>query len=146
MDIDPDNPVVKLCARGIQAEAERRYDEAKALFEQAWAECTDDFEACIAAHYLARQQRDDEAVLAWNEEAVRRADAAGDARVRAFYPSLLLNLGHSHETLGHFEEARTCYVSAASALDNANLPENLYRDVLEEAIARALGRAEQRAL
>jgi hypothetical protein len=54
--MDPNNPVVRLCAAGMAAEGEGRPADAKALFEQAWAESRDDFEACIAAHYVARHQ------------------------------------------------------------------------------------------
>jgi hypothetical protein len=50
--MNPDNPVVRLCAEGMNAEGEGRPDEAKRLFQQAWDESTDDFQACVAAHYL----------------------------------------------------------------------------------------------
>lgn len=54
--IDPDNAVVKLCAQGMQAEGAGRRGDARALFEQAWEIAGDDYERCIAAHYLARHQ------------------------------------------------------------------------------------------
>jgi len=47
--VDPNNPVVKLCAAGMAAEGEGRRDDARVSFEQAWAQSRDDFEACIAA-------------------------------------------------------------------------------------------------
>ncbi|RGC68468.1 hypothetical protein C5N14_13190 [Micromonospora sp. MW-13] len=36
---------------------------------------TDDYDACVAAHYLARQQDDPEEILRWNQEALRHAFA-----------------------------------------------------------------------
>jgi tetratricopeptide (TPR) repeat protein len=115
--MDPDNPVVTLCVAGMHAEGDGRLDEARDLFGQAWAAQQDDFEACIAAHYLARHQPTPEATLRWNEEALRRAEAVGDERVHGFYASLYLNLGHAHEALDHPDEARRFYDLAAERLD-----------------------------
>ena len=133
--MESDDEVVRLCVDGMGAEREGRFADARALFERAWAAHRDDFEACIAAHYLARQQETDREKLAWNEEALRRADAVGDERVRQFYPSLLLNLGHSHEALGSFDEARRYYALAAERVDS--LPEDRYGDIVRDGLARA---------
>ena len=116
MFVDAANLVVKLCAEGMLAEGRGQPDEAHDLFMQAWMASTDDFEACIAAHYLARQQPSPQETLRWNRESLARADAVGDARVRGFYPSLYLNMGHSCEVLGDVDEARRYYdLAAASA-------------------------------
>ncbi|XXX74078.1 hypothetical protein WMF30_41170 [Sorangium sp. So ce134] len=138
--IDPNNPVVRLCAEGMQAEGEGRHEDARALFERAWAACTDDYDACIAAHYLARHQGSDQGTLAWNQEALRRADAVGDDRVRGFYPSLLLNVGHAHEVLGDRGEARAFYERAAARL--GDLPAGPYADMVRNAVKRARERVE----
>ncbi|AUX35624.1 MULTISPECIES: tetratricopeptide repeat protein [Sorangium] len=138
--IDPNNPVVRLCAEGMQAEAEGRNEDARVLFERAWAARTDDYEACIAAHYVARHQGSDKETLAWNQEALRRTDAVGGDRARGFYPSLLLNLGHSHEVLGDMAEARACYERAAALLHE--LPAGPYGDMVRNAVKRARGRVE----
>ena len=116
--MDPANPVVKLCAEGMTAESEGRSSDAKALFEEAWNASSDDFEACIAAHYVARHQPTMEAAFHWNQEALRRADAVPDERVREFYPSLYLNVAHSLERLGKLVEARHYYSLAAARLDD----------------------------
>src|SRR6185295_4258071 len=116
--MEPDNAVVKLCAAGMAAEAAGRGADAKALFEQAWIACRDDFEACIAAHYLARHQTTPDATFAWNERALRRAEAVGDDRVRDFFPSLYLNYAHSLEQLGRTREACNYYGLAAARVDN----------------------------
>ncbi len=57
MTLDPNNPIVRLCVAGITGETEHRFDEALSLYMQAWGEASDDFELCIAAHYIARQQQ-----------------------------------------------------------------------------------------
>jgi tetratricopeptide (TPR) repeat protein len=111
--MDPNNPVVKLCAAGMAAEGESRHDDAKSLFEQAWAESRDDFEACIAAHYVARHQATPVAELEWNRLALARADRVADERVRDFYASLYLNLAHSLEKAGRAAEACRHYELAA---------------------------------
>ena len=130
--LDPENLVVKLCVAGMRAEGEGQLDEAAALFQQAWAARQDDLEACIAAHYLARHQSTPEATLRWNEEALARAEAVGGERVQGFYPSLYLNLGHSHEELGHTDEARRFYDLAAGQLDE--VPAGRYGDVVRGGI------------
>jgi len=136
--VDPNNPVVALCAEGMRAEGEGRVAEAKTLFELAWQAASDDYEACIAAHYLARHQETVELTLQWNEESLRRAERVGDERVSGFLPSLLLNLGHSHEQLGDLEKARAFYVHAEERL--AAVPAGTYGDMVREGIERALAR------
>lgn len=112
--MDLDNPVVKLCLEGAQAEFDGRIEGARALYAQAWTSARDDYEACIAAHYVARRQERAEDEHRWNEEALARAESSGDERVRAFYPSLYVNLGHSHELTGNLAEAKRYYGLAAA--------------------------------
>jgi hypothetical protein len=115
--MDPNNAIVKLCADGMKAEAEGRGADAKALFEQAWQESRDDFDACIAAHYVARHQGTPEDEIAWNRQALARAALVDQDRVRAFYPSLYLNLAHSLEKVGRTLEACELYSTAATRLE-----------------------------
>ncbi len=61
--MNPNNPVIKLCLRGIQVEAAGRFEDARDLFMQAWMERKDDFDACVAAHYVARHQEEPEDTL-----------------------------------------------------------------------------------
>ena len=49
MQFDPDNNVIKLCARGMGLEGEGKNEEAYIMFQQAWNEATDDFEKFTAA-------------------------------------------------------------------------------------------------
>ena len=138
MPIDPENPVVKLCAEGMSAEAEERAGEAKALYEQAWGIAADDYERCIAAHYLARHQDGPEQTLHWNEMCLRYADLVGDDRVAGFYPSLYLNIAHSHQQLGDLQRAEEGFHAAEANL--SALPEGPYGDMVRDGVARGLER------
>src|SRR5574338_605520 len=101
--MDPNNPIVQLCIEGTRAEYAGRKADACALYAQAWETAADDYEACIAAHYVARCQETPEAALRWNQTALRHADSAfngvRDERVSEFYPSLYLSLGGTYEQL-----------------------------------------------
>jgi hypothetical protein len=111
--VDTDNLVVRLCIDGARAEFEGRRDAARGLYWQAWEAARDDYEACIAAHYVARLQQNPQDALHWNLEALAHADAVKDDRVASFYPSLYVNLGHSYELLGNELEATHYYGLAA---------------------------------
>jgi tetratricopeptide (TPR) repeat protein len=137
--MDPDNPIVKLCVDGMKAESEGRIDEARLLFVQAWKQSKNDFDACIAAHYVARHQKTLEETLHWNNEALERAEAVNDERVHGFYPSLYLNFGKAHEDLGNWEQAKRHYELAAAKMSNLPL-EGRYGDVVRDGIKRGLQR------
>ncbi len=111
--MDPELSVVRLCAEGMQAEAEGRAEAARELFQQAWDVAADDYEACIAAHYLARHQTSAEETLRWNQECLDRADRVADERVREFYPSLYLNMAHAYRRLGRPTLAHHYFLRAA---------------------------------
>ncbi|MEU5210940.1 hypothetical protein [Streptomyces sp. NPDC020742] len=136
--MDPDLPVVRLCVAGMQAEAEGRAERALELFQRAWEAAADDYEACIAAHYLARQQLTPEETLRWNRECLDRADRVGDARVQAFYPSLYVNMAHAHQQLGQPAPAHTYFVRAAQRVADAS--EGQYGDWNRFAIVEGLRR------
>lgn len=138
--MDPNNPVVQLCAQGMQAETEGRADDARDLFQLAWEAATDDYDACIAAHYLARHQTTPEDTLHWNQACLDRANLVGDDRVRGFYPSLHLNIAHAQEELGNAEDAREHYRQAASCIHDA--PPGPYRDGIRYTVAAGLGSRE----
>ena len=111
--MDLNNPVIQLCMEGTRAEFEQRLEEARLLYRQAWEARTDDYDACIAAHYVARFQQNAEETLRWNQIALERANAVHDERVKEFYPSLYLSLGHAHEISGNQVEAQKYYNLAA---------------------------------
>ena len=108
-----DNPVIKLCIDGTHAEFQGQIDKARSYYQQAWKLAKDDYEACIAAHYLARRQDNYQEKLYWNQVALEKANAVTDNSVREFYPSLFLNMGESYELLGNLQEAQRYYDLAA---------------------------------
>ncbi|MBI3959352.1 MAG: hypothetical protein HY328_11145 [Chloroflexi bacterium] len=112
--MDTHNPVIALCMAGSRVEMEGRRADAYALYAQAWEAAQDDYEVCIAAHYVARSVTDTQEIFRWNREALVRAEAVNDERVQSFYPSLYLNMGRSHELLGEQAEAERFYALAAT--------------------------------
>jgi hypothetical protein len=136
--VDNDNPIVKLCTDGMQAEAGGDVDRARALFAQAWDTRTDEYEACVAAHYVARHQPTPEDTLAWNQTALDCAGRVTDEQIRQFYPSLYHNLGKSYEDLGNRDDAKRYYRLASDC--TGALPEGPYGDMVRTAIEAALAR------
>ena len=103
------NPVIQFCMEGTRAEFEHRVEDARTLYQQAWEARKDSYDACIAAHYVARFQDSVEDSLHWNHLALRYANVVNDERVEDFYPSLYLNLGRSYELVGDQNEAQKYY-------------------------------------
>ncbi|GAA4907591.1 tetratricopeptide (TPR) repeat protein [Nonomuraea thailandensis] len=134
--MNPDNPVVDLCSQGMRAEAEGRPADARDLFRQAWERATDDYEACVAAHYLARHQPTPELTLHWNQECPHRANLVGDDRVKGFHTSLHVNLAKAYTDLGEPGKARGHYERAARRL--TDVPPGQYADWNRVAIAEGL--------
>ena len=136
MVFDPANPVIALCAAGMAAEGVPA--EARTYFEQAWAARRDDYDAAIAAHYLARHQPTPAATLHWNTLAVTHFERIADGRGQELGASLYLNLADSLFATGRQEEARAAASGAAQHLEA--LPPDGYRQMIEQAIARLLAR------
>jgi hypothetical protein len=132
MSIDPDNPVVALCAAGMAVEGDAR--AALDLFEQAWAARRDDYDACVAAHFVARHQATPEATLHWNALAVRHAEAVSDGRATELMASLHLNLADALANAGQREAAVDAAARARAYL--AVVPAGGYRDFMEFGISR----------
>jgi hypothetical protein len=132
MNLDPANPVVALCAEGMQKEGTP--SEAKRCFQEAWDLRQDDVDASIAAHYLARHQDTPEETLWWNHVALQHAQAAKDDRVRPFMASLHLNYGDSLLATGDLVGARGALAGARSWV--ALLPDDGYRALVSRGIER----------
>jgi hypothetical protein len=111
--MDLNNPVILLCSEGTRAEFEGRIDDAGKLYSQAWESARNDYEACIAAHYMARHQINPQDELNWNQEALKRAEEINDETVADFFPSLYVNLGSSFEKTGNMIKAGYYYKLAA---------------------------------
>jgi hypothetical protein len=133
---DATNPVVALCAEGMAVEGTPA--EALRLFERAWAIRSDDFDAAVAAHFLARHQPTPEATLHWNALAVRHAEAVRDGREAALLASLYLNLGDAQANVG---DAAAAAESARRADEHlAALPPGGYRDLVALGVRRLAAR------
>ncbi|MFE4334682.1 MULTISPECIES: hypothetical protein [unclassified Streptomyces] len=93
-------------------------EEARNRFGELWAEIGEDGDAlhrCTLAHYMADTQDDPGDELAWDLRALTAAGSLTDERavqhsdalaVRAFYPSLHLNLAVDYVKLHRPEAAR----------------------------------------
>ncbi|GGX67649.1 hypothetical protein [Streptomyces fructofermentans] len=94
-------------------------EEARGRFLGLWSEIGeegDPLHRCTLAHYMADAQDDPADELSWDLRALSAADELTDARlaehhaslaVRAFYPSLHLNLAADYVKLGRSEAARS---------------------------------------
>jgi len=141
MPIDPNNPVVLLCAAGMERDGEP--EEARRLFQQAWDARRNDYDAAIAAHYLARHQATPHETLRWNSLAVTHAERVVDGRTTELFPSLYLNLASSLTALGRLDEAREIIGRAKERLEG--LRADGYRDFLAIGINRLQARLENTA-
>ncbi|MEV5593454.1 hypothetical protein [Streptomyces sp. NPDC052496] len=117
--MDAGNAVVRMCVRGMEAEARGESDQARRLFLQAWETASDDYEACIAAHYVARHQATPEDTLWWNQKCLDLADRVGDERVSGFYASLYANMARAHRELGETVKAYEYFQRAAERVRDA---------------------------
>ena len=124
---DSDNPVVKLCAAGMQVDGEP--DKALVLFEQAWAARRDDFDASIAAHFVARHQPTPYAALEWNERALEHALALDGDRAAPLLPSLHLNVAESYRTTGRPDQAEAHARAGLRALEHLSGADGYYQFV-----------------
>jgi len=138
MQLDPNNPVVLLCVKGMDAEGSADYDEAHRLFQQAWDIAANDMEASTAAHYLARNQKEPEDKLKWNLEALHRAHLVKEDGINGYYPSLYLNVAKSYEDLGDLKTATHYYQQAAESCKA--IPDSPYVDMIRSGINAGLKR------
>lgn len=121
-------------------------EEARGRLLELWAELGEDgdpLHRCTLAHYLADTQDDPSDELAWDLRALSAAEELTDGRgtgpegapaVRAFYPSLHLNLAADYVKLGRAEAARTHLRRARGA--STTLPDDAYGNGVRTAISR----------
>jgi tetratricopeptide (TPR) repeat protein len=117
MEFSPNNNIVKLCLQGMGMEEKGKPGEAGTLFFQAWNEATNDFEKFIAAHYVARHQKNASDKLKWLETCLQFALKIKDDRVKSAFPSLYLNIAKCYEDLGNPDQAKKNYELATSFKD-----------------------------
>ena len=135
--IDGDSEVARSCAAGMNVDGDPA--AAHALFIQAWELRRDDYEASIAAHFVARHQPSPEQSLHWNQLAVNHAKTVEDDRAQSLFASLYLNLGESLRVLGRYSEALAAATRGLSFLEY--LPAGGYRDFVESGLRRLEKRA-----
>ncbi|RYU94815.1 hypothetical protein [Emticicia agri] len=138
MDFDPSNRIVQLCAEGMNAEFEGRLEASEKLFKQAWESASDNFEAFIAAHYIARRQNSLTDKLTWNLESFELAKKVEGDAMQKYFPSLCLNVGKSYEDLGQNQEAIQYYQLGADYADA--LSTNPYGNMIKSGITEGLKR------
>lgn len=90
----------------MDMEGKGKPEEAGAVFLQAWNEATTDFEKFIAAHYVARHQKNVPDKLKWTETALQFALKINDDTVKSAFPSLYLNLAKCYEDLSDPDNAK----------------------------------------
>jgi tetratricopeptide (TPR) repeat protein len=117
MEFNPSNNIVKLCLQGMEMEEKANPEEANSLFLQAWDEATDDLEKFIAAHYVARYQKNISDKLKWLETALQFALKINNDSVKSALPSLYLNIAKCYEDLRDPEKARENYELATLSND-----------------------------
>ncbi len=83
--------------------------EASKLFLQAWDEATNDFENFLAAHYVARHQKNVSDKLKWLETALQFALKINNDTVKSAFPSLYLNIAKCYENLNDTDKAKKNY-------------------------------------
>jgi hypothetical protein len=118
-------------------------EEARRRLLGLWAEIGEDgdpLHRCTVAHYLADTQDAPEDELAWDLRALSAAHELGRATeeaaaaVRAFYPSLQVNLAADYLRLGRRQEARSHLRRARRAC--GELADDRYGDGVRAAIDR----------
>ena len=114
MEFNPNNNIVKLCLQGMGMEEKGKPEEASRLFLQAWNEATNDFEKFIAAHYVARHQKNVSDKLKWLETALQFALKINNDTVKGAFPSLYLNIAKCYEDLSDPDNAKKNYELANS--------------------------------
>ena len=137
--IDGDSVVARLCAAGMAVDGDAA--AAGALFRQAWDARRDDYEASIAAHFLARHQPSLDDSLHWNRVAVEHAEAVTDERAKPLLASLYLNLAGSYLALGDSARATIAAEQGVTALQF--LPADGYRDFVSRGLQRLRARIAQ---
>ncbi|MBC7544966.1 MAG: hypothetical protein H7338_19755 [Candidatus Sericytochromatia bacterium] len=121
-------------------------DGARSAFTDIWVEIAKDgdpFHRCTLAHYMADAQDDHQAELMWDIRALAAADSLTDDRVKAhhaslqlkaFYPSLHLNLAADYRKLGDQPNARAHIVLARQCVET--LPDDGYGNLIRGGIDR----------
>lgn len=110
-EVDVSSRSVQLCMAGTTAEFERRLDDARRLYREAWDAAIDDYDAAVASHYVGHLEPDPDEALRWHAIALERGLL--DARADLLMGSLLVSLGGAYERVGRIEDAELYFAKAA---------------------------------
>ena len=106
MEFNPNNNIVQRCLQGMDMEEKDKPQEAGKLFLQAWNEATNDFEKFLAAHYVARHQKNVSDKLKWLETTLQFALKINNNSVKGAFHSLYLNIAKCYEDLSDPDNAK----------------------------------------
>ena len=132
-----DSAMIDQISRAQDLVANGDREGACALYDGLWTEAIhteNQYQACVVAHFLAHTHVEPEAQLDWHLRALQAADAVGDERVRAFYPSLHANLGDVYLRLGNLTQAQK-HIDKAHETEHV-LPDDGYGRMLRSLIIR----------
>ena len=132
-----DSAMIDMIGRAQDLVANGDREGALALYNALWAEATrveDQYQACIVGHFMAHAHIEPEAQLVWHLRALQRANAVGDERVLAFYPSLHANLGDVYLRLGNLAQAQE-HIDKAREAEHI-LPDDGYGRMIRSLIVR----------
>lgn len=141
----PDDVMVAIGAaveQGRAGDGAGARDTLTVLWEQV-GEHGDALHRCSIAHYLADLQESVVDELAWDERAMAAVTTLSDERVRrfhdsmqvrAFLPSLHLNLADAHRRAGNPAEARPHLAAAVAGLDA--LPDDEYGSMIRTGVEK----------
>jgi len=106
MDFNPGNHIVQLCIQGMAMEENGKPEEAISIFLRAWNDATNDFEKFLAAHFVARHQKDVRDKLKWLETALQFALKVNNESVSGAFPALYSSISKCQEELGDIDNAK----------------------------------------
>jgi tetratricopeptide (TPR) repeat protein len=114
MEFNPNNHIIKLCLQGMDLEGKGKPEEASKIFLQAWNEASNDFEKFLAAHYVARHQKNISDKLKWLETALQLALKINNYSVNGAFTSLYVSIAKCYEDLNDIDNAKKNYELANS--------------------------------
>ncbi|MET8282075.1 hypothetical protein [Micromonospora sp. NPDC005174] len=143
-DTSAPDPTMTRIVEAVQLGQTGAAAEARELLTALWDEIGpggDALHRCTLAHHLADLQDTLDAELRWDERALAAVSELTDERaqrhlpsleVRAFLPSLYLNLADCHRRLGNPDSAREYLARARAHL--AQLPDDPYGEMIRAAV------------
>ena len=118
MSFSPFNPIVKLCLQGMQLEEQGKNEEALQVFMQAWETADSKFEKFIAAHYVARRQKNTTQKLQWLQTQLALALEINDTTVHSAIANIYKGISLCYKELS--DEKKALEAEAQSLKYNNN--------------------------